>query len=419
MRGMSAMSAMSAISAIRMIRTVRTTIATIALAVLAASPTHAADSCAVTFRLTTAVELTDIQFDVVYTGSPDAHPADVVDGCLSLVSNAALAFNDDVESQILTVGLIRPQLFPGPTDIAACQFAYDSVPPLAADLVVNVTAADTLPEGGGAPLPIDPLPDVIVTDIECGAPTTTTTSTTTTTTSTTVTTSTTTTTASSTTTLPVLGGSCLLTLDLHSSQPLGALAFDIDYAPALMSFVAVPGGHHCVAADPGHNLSTEIDADTASLRVALVAGSSAIAGNSGIAHCYLFYVGDPPGVEDFDPTTVLALPLPGEPSSPTDVVVGSKSIQCPAENATTTTLPTASTTTTTLPSTACAGPLSGSTETSAADALYILKAMFGEAECDLCICDVNGSGMITIVDVQVALHLALELPATADCPACD
>jgi len=392
-----------------LLRSAATLATCLLVSTLPARAVAAADVCEVTFRLPAALELTDIQFDVGYTRAAQAFPVDADDGCVALIPNAALAYNDDAESKILTLGLIRPQPFAGPTDVAACRFSHTTIPIGADDLVISVTAADSLPAGGGAPVPVDPLPSVIVSDLNCAGPVTTTTSTSTTTTTTTFG-------STTTTTRPGLGGTCLLTLGLDDSVELGLLAFDVGYDPALTNFVVVPGGEHCIAAGTGTQVTTSNDSIEGSLRVALAAGSESIVGPAGVAHCYLFYIGSEPQLTDFSASTALALPTTGTALTPPPTVRPTV-IQCPADSATTTTLP--AVTTTTLPGHHCGQPLSNDNDTDAADALFILRAVFGAEDCDLCVCDVNQSGSLTVVDVQITLHAALELPATLSCPACD
>jgi len=59
----------------------------------------------------------------------------------------------------------------------------------------------------------------------------------------------------------------------------------------------------------------------------------------------------------------------------------------------------------------------GSTVT-ASDALAVLSAAVGSIACELCVCDVDGSGGITASDALATLFAAVGLPGTLDCPPC-
>ena len=89
----------------------------------------------------------------------------------------------------------------------------------------------------------------------------------------------------------------------------------------------------------------------------------------------------------------------------------------------------ATTTTTTLPASgACGDPASliagvpgvGALDAviTASDALFILHAGLGLATCELCVCDVNGSGSITASDALLALMAAIGQPVTLSSPSC-
>jgi cysteine-rich repeat protein len=94
---------------------------------------------------------------------------------------------------------------------------------------------------------------------------------------------------------------------------------------------------------------------------------------------------------------------------------------------TTTTVPQA-TTTTTIPESPCgnAVPDLGATiETvagrliTATDALAILQAAVGLSACDLCVCDVDGSGVVSAVDALAALNHAVGNEVELRCPVCE
>ena len=54
----------------------------------------------------------------------------------------------------------------------------------------------------------------------------------------------------------------------------------------------------------------------------------------------------------------------------------------------------------------------------ASDALATLQAAVGLLTCQLCVCDVNGSGSLSATDALTILQYAVGQPLTLDCPAC-
>jgi hypothetical protein len=54
----------------------------------------------------------------------------------------------------------------------------------------------------------------------------------------------------------------------------------------------------------------------------------------------------------------------------------------------------------------------------ASDALIVLSASVGIAECPLCVCDVNDSGGITATDALLLVRYAVGQPLTLECPPC-
>jgi hypothetical protein len=82
------------------------------------------------------------------------------------------------------------------------------------------------------------------------------------------------------------------------------------------------------------------------------------------------------------------------------------------------------TTTTTLASQGdCADPVplragSSAGVTTATDALFVLRAAVGIGTCELCICDINGSGSITATDALATLNRAVDQPVELLCPPC-
>jgi hypothetical protein len=54
----------------------------------------------------------------------------------------------------------------------------------------------------------------------------------------------------------------------------------------------------------------------------------------------------------------------------------------------------------------------------ATDALFVLRAAVGSETCQLCVCDVNGSGGVTASDALVTLSAAVGQPVSLMCPPC-
>jgi hypothetical protein len=66
----------------------------------------------------------------------------------------------------------------------------------------------------------------------------------------------------------------------------------------------------------------------------------------------------------------------------------------------------------------CGQPLSSGSGPNASDCGYILKSAVGQAECDLCVCDINGNGKLNTTDALVCLKKAVGQGVALDCPAC-
>ncbi|HXC52360.1 MAG TPA: hypothetical protein VN634_15875 [Candidatus Limnocylindrales bacterium] len=66
----------------------------------------------------------------------------------------------------------------------------------------------------------------------------------------------------------------------------------------------------------------------------------------------------------------------------------------------------------------CADPVAPFGKVTAGDALFVLRASVGSTECDVCYCNVNGTGGTTATDALIALKAAVSLPVSLACPAC-
>ncbi len=162
--------------------------------------------CVVTFRLTSSVRLTNIDFDVDYSfadGEFDGEFQHVF--CRASFGGGLFAVRDFENPRKLTVARARIDKFQGPVDLMACRFSFFDTAPEVSDFSVTVTNAARLE--GLDTIDIIPLPTARTESVECPGvyPPVTTTTLPSTTTTTTVSTSTTTFFPSSTTTLPMSG----------------------------------------------------------------------------------------------------------------------------------------------------------------------------------------------------------------------
>jgi hypothetical protein len=194
-------------------------------------------NCTLIFRLADDVTLGSLQWDTDYDNSPGFFLGEggQVD-CDSLVQDALAAFNDcDTAScpefaqkeNVLDSGIIALDGFTGPLNLSECRFRT-SVTPVPSDFVLTVTEASD-PDLN----PISPLPDVVITEIDCEGPTPTTTIDTTTTTIG----GPTTTIVTTTTTAGPGATNFLITFTLPSaSAGVGALQWSTDYTAATGGF---------------------------------------------------------------------------------------------------------------------------------------------------------------------------------------
>ncbi len=313
----------------KMIKPFRLVALTVILTMLSAAPTFAQTSCTVAFYLDDAVDLGAISFDVDYdetrvefVGSNDQV------SCASLVPGTLPSFYDDeltgtVNSAIIGFGAT----FSGPRTLAICDIATGVVP-VPADFVVTVTDAS---DGSGTP--VNPLPVLSVSGINCsGTTTTTTTSTSTTTTLAGAPTTT-------TTTLP--GEVCDVTFRLFNFVGLGALQFEADYSQVVGEFLGSGTGVDCTRL-VNNALASQSDQDANRLLKVGYISAQGFQGPTDLTVCT--FVTPDTGVvpEDFVVTVTDA----SDPASaPASAFVMASDVTCYLETTTTTTT---STTTTTL-----------------------------------------------------------------------
>jgi hypothetical protein len=67
---------------------------------------------------------------------------------------------------------------------------------------------------------------------------------------------------------------------------------------------------------------------------------------------------------------------------------------------------------------ACAQPVSAGDSTTSSDSRFILLAAIGARFCDLCLCDVDGSGATMATDSLASLNGSVGLPIDLNCPSC-
>ncbi len=179
-------------------------------------------SCDIVFGLDDAVTLGSLQFAIDYSNAPGefAGTGAAVD-CIALVEGALASANDQENIKRLDAGLISLGGFAGPMNVMSCAFEPSNTP-VPGDFLVAVIAAGT-PE----PLPVIPLPDVIVSSIECSASVTTTTVT--------LSTSTTMFGGTTTTTIPEVPD-CDIVFVLEDDRELASLQWDTAYGRAAGDF---------------------------------------------------------------------------------------------------------------------------------------------------------------------------------------
>jgi hypothetical protein len=102
------------------------------------------------------------------------------------------------------------------------------------------------------------------------------------------------------------------------------------------------------------------------------------------------------------PTTTTTIPVT------TTTVISTTTVPTP---------PTSSTTSTTLAS-PCGDPFNPGSIT-AGDALFVLRSAVGLEVCEVCICDIDGSGRTNTSDALSLLRIAQGLDGVLDCPPCD
>jgi hypothetical protein len=155
---------------------------------LLAAGTASAAQCVFTVSMTSGTDVNNLDFSVDYsnTDSGNVEGSPTRPDCVRALGGQTLAaFHDDDANSKLLVSFIRLSYFSAPTPLAACRIFYDTLEPEPGDFSVTVTNAGR--DGGDNN--VLPIPNVVVSKVECPGEfpdTTTTTSTTLDTTTTTL-----------------------------------------------------------------------------------------------------------------------------------------------------------------------------------------------------------------------------------------
>jgi len=291
----------------------------VAALLLLPADVFAQTSCTVTFRLWDAVAAASLQFDVAYDRA-DLEITGTADGvsCVNLAPALGTFTDDDSGSTgVLDVAYIAPSGFSGPRDLLVCDFTTDNEPLLTDFTVTVIDATDT------SYAPLDPLPTVVPSHVDCGGVFNTTTTTTTSTSTTTI-------------TVPESSTECTLEFSLTDAVTLGSLQWEIDYATAPGEFVGSGEAVQCV-----NKVTTALgmkqDKDAERKVVTALISLAGFAGPSVLSECQ-FLADVVPDVNDFVITVIDAANPSLQPVNPPPNIVLS-SVTCVGDT-TTTTLPT-------------------------------------------------------------------------------
>jgi hypothetical protein len=220
-------------------------------------------NCRILFRLADDVTPGSLQFEADYANAPGGFLG--VGGaveCDDLIDDSIASFNDcdtsactffPAKEDVLIAGIVVVDGFTGPINLAECTFRAEGTAPVAEDFAITVTEASE-PDLDL----ISPLPDVVITEIDCDAVTTTTLVTTTT-----IGGPTTTTLPTTTTTLvgPV-NYTVTFRLDSATGETgVGALQWTTNYSAADGSIVGSGGTSSCAKVPSVDALFAENDKD--------------------------------------------------------------------------------------------------------------------------------------------------------------
>jgi hypothetical protein len=222
-------------------------------------------NCTILFRLADDVTPGSLQFETDYANAPGEFLG--LGGqveCSDLVDDSIASFNDcdtsactffPAKEDVLIAGIVVVDGFTGPTNLAQCTFRASGTAPEASDFVITVTEASE-PDLDL----ISPLPDVIITEIDCEQGPTTTIVTTTTT----LVGPTTTLGPTTTTTVPDGAVNYTVTFRLDSATGetgVGALQWTTNYSAADGSIVGSGATSSCAKVPTVDALFAENDKD--------------------------------------------------------------------------------------------------------------------------------------------------------------
>ena len=216
--------------------------------------------------------------------------------------------------------------------------------------------------------------------------------------------------ATTSTTFPLpFDPNCLVTVRLVTPGIYRSASVSLEYSASDSRLVEVGAKPDCRRAD--HVVSATFSADTVKKVVqATLELDQETPGPAGLFYCNFRSIDRFPTVNDYHSEVTAAQPVTAaSPSNPSVQVV---SVQCPTEFATTTTLK---------PRPGQCGRPLGNDVFTAGDARMLLLAAVGLLPCDLCVCDVDGSGHLSAADALIVLKAAVSAnaPPIVKCPPCE
>lgn len=207
---------------------------------------------------------------------------------------------------------------------------------------------------------------------------------------------------------------CVFNLSLTSGTDINNLDLTVDYSATGGNVEGTPTNPQCGRGLGGQAFASFNDNDEASVLTMSVIRLSYFSAPALLAGCRIFYDSVPPVPGDF----LVSISNAGRDGEDNNVVpkptVIVTSVECPGQ------LPNGTTTTTTLGTGAdrCGFPVTDGARPGASDALYVLRVAVGSAACDLCVCDINGSGGVAAGDALTILKAAVGIEIDYDCPPC-
>lgn len=234
------------------------------------------------------------------------------------------------------------------------------------------------------------------------------------------------------------GNRCVVWFRMKSDESVSSMNFDVYYPAEEGSFEGQGGDVVCQIAIPGSTLDAfrDRDLDGENILTAGVLRVNSFTGPLDLVACSWIYNSAPPSKSDFL-IAVTDAALITEDFEEIDIVpvpnVRVDRVECPGQlpgdlgttTTTTTSVGVSSTTTMLLPTTtliatgnSCGQPTSSGRRPTSGDALFVLRAAVGLVECDVCLCDVDGSGRVASSDSLRVLQAAVGISVPLNCPPC-